>query len=82
MAMTASSSPDVQHYLAIARLAFPQRDDAGLIEVADTVCEYVGANPSTHDAVGELTAELGNQAQAQQLVQAATAAYCPVSPTG
>jgi hypothetical protein len=67
----------VQRYLAIAGQAFPQHGDAELVDEAGTICAGLSNNPSTHDAVGDLAARLGNQAQAQQLVEAATAAYCP-----
>ena len=74
-------APDIQRYLALARAAFPQRTDAELVNLARTVCTELDTNASTHDAVGDLAAKLGTQTQAQRLVEAATAAYCPVLPT-
>jgi hypothetical protein len=71
----------VQRYLTVARQAFPERDDAELVDEAGIICARLSDNPSTHDVVGDLAAQLGNQTQAQQLVEAATATYCrrPVS---
>lgn len=71
------SSPEIKRYLGIARQAFPQRADTALIEDAQAICAKLAATSSAHDAVGELAAKLGNQTSAKQLVDAATAAYCP-----
>ena len=76
-APTPTPAPDVQRYLTVARQAFPERDDAELVDEAGIICARLSDNPSTHDVVGDLAAQLGNQTQAQQLVEAATAAYCP-----
>lgn len=76
------SSADVQRFLVAARAAFPQRDDAALAQLAMTTCAQLKANPSSHDVVGDLAGQLGSQATAKQLVDAAVAAYCPgVAPT-
>ena len=65
-------------YLAAARRAYPERDDQALRAAGRDICARVAAH-SAHDEVGRLAGELGNQAQANEVVDAATFAYCPAS---
>lgn len=70
-------SPDVQRFLEVARQTYPGLNTALLEQRGHQLCTRLQLSTSTHDLVGELTGELGNQPAAQQLVRTASAAYCP-----
>ena len=74
---TTTTTSVTQKYLTTARQAFPGKDDAALVQRAQSICTAVRASASTHDTVGVLAGELANQSTAQQLVTEAMAAYCP-----
>jgi hypothetical protein len=67
----------VQQYLATARRAYPNKDDTGRVQVAQSVCTSLRGSSSKHDVVGSLAGDLASQSTAQQLVDEAMAAYCP-----
>lgn len=77
-----ASAAAVQKYLATARRAYPAKDDAGRVQVAQSVCTSLRTTSSKHDVVGSLAGELASQSTAEQVVDDAMAAYCPGAVAG
>ena len=75
--MAAPRAGATAHYLALAAATFRGQSRAVLVRRGHAFCRSLQSTRSLDDVVGNLTAQIGSQPAAYQIVRAAAGAYCP-----